>query len=89
MQLSLRLIMPLLILPGTSAWAVPLLTGSATELGAYDLTAAVQLKDDGKGPDLAIGDRIFTATVTIAAGGTIFYKVVPDTPHPINSCVTL
>ncbi|WP_437670097.1 thrombospondin type 3 repeat-containing protein [Sorangium sp. So ce131] len=63
-----------MLLPST-ALALPTVTGSAAELGAWDPRRGVALRDDGAAPDAAAGDGIFTAAVSFAAQGAVEYRV--------------
>ncbi|MGK4003363.1 thrombospondin type 3 repeat-containing protein [Sorangium sp. So ce1036] len=62
------------LLPWT-ALALPTVTGSAPELGAWDILRGAPLRDDGVAPDAVAGDGTFTATVSFAAPGDVEYKV--------------
>lgn len=66
---ALLLLLPRVVL------ASPTVTGSARELGAWDVRLGAPLRDDGVAPDAEAGDGVFTATVSFAGQGEIEYKV--------------
>ncbi|XXS78095.1 thrombospondin type 3 repeat-containing protein [Sorangium sp. So ce176] len=72
---SVGLSFVLLSLLAKTALALPTVTGSAPELGAWDARAGAPLRDDGVAPDAAARDGIFTAIVSFAARGAVEYKI--------------
>ncbi|WP_433927411.1 thrombospondin type 3 repeat-containing protein [Sorangium cellulosum] len=72
---SVGLSFALLSLLASTALALPTVTGSAPELGAWNARAGAPLRDDGVAPDAAAGDGIFTAIVSFAAQGAVEYKI--------------
>ncbi|WP_437477583.1 thrombospondin type 3 repeat-containing protein [Sorangium sp. So ce1014] len=65
----------LLSLLPRAALALPTVTGSTPELGAWDAPRGSPLRDDGIAPDATPGDGVFTAAVSFAARGDVEYKI--------------
>ncbi|WP_437964412.1 thrombospondin type 3 repeat-containing protein [Sorangium sp. So ce260] len=65
----------LLSLLPRAALALPTVTGSTPELGAWEAPRGAPLRDDGIAPDATAGDGVFTAAVSFAAQGDVEYKI--------------
>jgi MYXO-CTERM domain-containing protein len=63
----------------TAAFAAWEVRGSTSELGNWTAGSGALLYDDGTHGDVASGDSIFTAEVTFASAGDVWYKVFDTT----------